>query len=206
MTGSSHGKDGKLIATMLVILMAFSLIPMMTTSAEDYGDPLSLQAQDIIATFDTSTELTTITWRNIDSPGAELNNIFDAVYNLYRYTENITRDNVDKAELIYQVDACNSSQIGGSSSRYDCMAFNGSHPGHSFSYLISPGTDDLFYYGITTTISSLDTFAELIFNESSLYAGVQEVTTPIRTPYNLQASFDATSSKTTLSWVNYNDI
>ena len=206
MTGSSHGKDGKLIATMLVILMAFSLIPMMTTSAEDYGDPLNLQAQDIIATFDTSTELTTITWRNIDSPGAELNNIFDAVYNLYRYTENITRDNVDKAELIYQVDACNSSQIGGSSSRYDCMAFNGSHPGHSFSYLISPGTDDLFYYGITTTISSLDTFAELIFNESSLYAGVQEVTTPIRTPYNLQASFDATSSKTTLSWVNYNDI
>jgi hypothetical protein len=37
-------------------------------------------------------------------------------------------------------------------------------------------------------------FSDLIFNESSLYDGVQEVTTPIRTPYNLQASFDATSS------------
>lgn len=206
MTGSSHGKDGKLIATLLVALMAFSVIPIMTTSAEDFGDPMALQAQDISATFDTNTELTTITWRNIDSPGAELNNIFDAVYNLYRHTENITRDTLDDAELIYQVDACNSSQIGGSTSRYDCMAFNGSHPGHSFSYLVAPGTDDTFYYGITTTISSSNTFSELIFNESSLYDGVEEQTTPIRTPYNLQASFDASLSKTTLSWVNYNDI
>ena len=86
------------------------------------------------------------------------------------------------------------------------MAFNGSHPGHSFSYLVSPGTNDTFYYGISTTISTIGTFAELIFNESSLYQGVQEITTPIRTPYNLQASFDASSSKTTLNWVNYNDI
>ena len=206
MTGSSHGKDGKLIATLLVILMAFSVIPIMTTSAEDYGDPMNLQAQDISATFDTSTELTTITWRNIDSPGPELNNIFDAVYNVYRHTENITQDNIASAQLIHQVDACNPLQIGGSTSRYDCMAFNGSHPGHSFSYLISPGTNDKFYYGITTTIASTGTFSDLIFNESSLYDGVQEVTTPIRTPYNLQASFDATSSKTTLDWVNYNDI
>ena len=206
MTGSSHGKDGKLIATLLVALMAFSVIPIMTASAEDYGDPMSLQAQDISATFDTNTELTTITWRNIDSPGAELNNIFDAVYNIYRYTENISRDTIDKAQLIYQVDACNPTQIGGSTSRYDCMAFNGSHPGHSFSYLVSPGTNDTFYYAITTTISTVDTFEELIFNESSLYHGVEEVTTPIRTPYNLQASFDALSSTTTLNWVNYNDI
>lgn len=206
MTGSSQGKDGKLIATLLVVLMAFSVIPIMTTSAEDFGDPMALQAQDITATFDTSTELTTITWRNIDSPGAELNNIFDAVYNLYRHTENISRDTINDAELIYQVDACNSSQIGGSTSRYDCMAFNGSHPGHSFSYLVAPGTDDTFYYGITTTISSTNTFSELIFNESSLYHGVEEQTTPIRTPYNLQASFDASLSKTTLTWVNYNDI
>ena len=206
MTGSSHGKDGKLIATLLVILMAFSVIPIMTTSAEDHGDPMNLQAQDILATFDTSTELTTITWRNIDSPGPELNNIFDAVYNIYRHTENITRDNVEVAQLIHQVDACDPTQIGGSTSRYDCMAFNGSHPGHSFSYLVSPGTDDIFYYGITTTIPAIGTSSELIFNESSLYDGVEEVTTPIRTPYNLQASFDAQSSKTSLSWVNYNDI
>ena len=69
MTGSSHGKDGKLIALLLVALMSLSVIPIMSTSAEDVGDPMHLQAQDIAATFDTNTELTTITWRNIDSPG-----------------------------------------------------------------------------------------------------------------------------------------
>ncbi len=206
MTGSSHGKDGKLIAILLVALMSISVIPIMSSSAEDIGDPMHLQAQDIAATFDTNTELTTITWRNIDSPGPELNNIFDAVYNLYRHTENITSSNLGDAELIYQVDACNPSQISGSTSRYDCMAFNGTHPGHSFSYLVSPGTNSTFYYGVTTTIDTVGTYDGLIFNESSLYDGVIETTTPIRTPYNLQATFDAQSSQTTLTWVNYNDI
>ena len=206
MTGSSHGKDGKLIALLLVALMSLSVIPILSTSAEDIGDPMHLQAQDITAIFDTNTELTTITWRNIDSPGAELNNIFDATYNLYRYTENITSSNIVDADLIYQVDACNPSQISGSTSRYDCMAFNGTHPGHSFSYLVSPGTNSTFYYAVTTTIDGIGTYDDLIFNESSLYDGVLETTTPIRTPYNLQATFDAQSSQTTLSWVNYNDI
>ena len=206
MTGSSHGKDGKLIALLLVALMSLSVIPIMSTSAEDVGDPMHLQAQDIAATFDTNTELTTITWRNIDSPGPELNNIFDAVYNLYRHTENITSSNLADADLIHQVDACNPSQISGSTSRYDCMAFNGTHPGHSFSYLVSPGTNSTFYYAVTTTIDTVGTYDDLIFNESSLYEGVLETTTPIRTPYNLQASFNAQVSQTTLSWVNYNDI
>ena len=206
MTGSSHGKDGKLIALLLVALMSISVIPIMSSSAEDIGDPMHLQAQDITAVFDTNTELTTITWRNIDSPGPELNNIFDAVYNLYRHTENITSSNVAEADLIYQVDACNSSQISGSTSRYDCMAFNGTHPGHTFAYLVSPGTNSTFYYAVTTTIDGIGTFEDLILNESSLYDGVLETTTPIRTPYNLQANFNAQSSQTTLSWVNYNDI
>ncbi len=206
MTGSSHGKDGKLIALLLVALMSLSVIPIMSTSAEDIGDPMHLQAQDIAAIFDTNTELTTITWRNIDSPGAELNNIFDATYNLYRHTENITTSNIADADLIYQVDACNPSQISGSTSRYDCMAFNGTHPGHSFSYLVSPGTNSTFYYAVTTTIDGIGTYDDLIFNESSIYDGILETTTPIRTPYNLQATFDAQSSQTTLSWVNYNDI
>ena len=170
MTGSSHGKDGKLIALLLVALMSLSVIPIMSTSAEDVGDPMHLQAQDIAATFDTNTELTTITWRNIDSPGPELNNIFDAVYNLYRHTENITSSNLADADLIHQVDACNPSQISGSTSRYDCMAFNGTHPGHSFSYLVSPGTNSTFYYAVTTTIDTVGTYDDLIFNESSLYA------------------------------------
>ena len=35
---------------------------------------------------------------------------------------------------------------------------------------------------------------------------MHEITSPIRTPYNLQATFDITTSQTHLTWVNYNDI
>ena len=50
---------------------------------------------------------------------------------------------------------------------------------------------------MTTTLS---------VNSSSLYEPVQEVTTPIRSPYNLVANFDPATSKTTIQWINYNSI
>ena len=72
------------------------------------------------------------------------------------------------------------------------------------------GTNDSFYYGITTTITDQSntetTYDSLISNESSIYDPIVEVTTPVRTPYNLMADFDPTTSITTLSWINYNDI
>ena len=67
MRGSSKAYDGRAIATLLILLMTFSMLPISNVSAEDTGDLFHLQAQDIQASFDNSTELTTITWRNIDS-------------------------------------------------------------------------------------------------------------------------------------------
>ena len=82
--------------------MGFSTLPITNVSAEDTGDLYHLQAQDMAATFDSATELTTITWRNIDSldqPDA-LDDFFNAVYNVYRHTEIINSQNVDNATLI----------------------------------------------------------------------------------------------------------
>lgn len=210
MRGRSKAYDGRAIATLLILLMGFSTLPITNVSAEDTGDLFHLQAQDITATFDGATELTTITWRNIDSldqPNA-LDNFFNAVYNIYRHTEIIDSQNVENATLIAEVDACDSETY---SVKYLCLGGeNGSHPGHTLSYLVEPGTNDSFYYGITTVITGQDnivsTYDSLIMNESATYDPINESTTPIRTPYNLQASFDPTSSKTTLSWINYNDI
>jgi len=210
MRGRSKAYNGRAIATLLILLMGFSTLPITNVSAEDTGDLYHLQAQDITASFDGATELTTITWRNIDSldqPGA-LNDFFNAVYNVYRHTEIIDSQNVDNATLIAEIDACDSETY---SVKYLCLGgANGSHPGHTFSYLVEPGTNDSFYYGITTSITGQDnivsTYDSLIINESATYDPINESTTPIRTPYNLQASFDPTSSITTLSWINYNDI
>ena len=210
MTGSSKAYDGRAIATLLILLMTFSMVPVTNASAGDTGDLFHLQAQDISASFDSSTELTTITWRNIDSldePSA-LDNFYNSVYNVYRHTEPINQSNVENATLVHQVDACDSEAY---AVKYLCLGgVNGSHPGHSYSYLVAPGTNDSFYYGITTTITdqsgSITTYDALISNESSIYDPIEEVTTPVRSPFNLQALFEPSSSATLLSWVNYNDI
>ena len=90
------------------------------------------------------------------------------------------------------------------------MGQNGSHVGHSYSYLVAPGTNDSFYYGITTAITDQSnietTYDSLISNESATYDPIVEITTPVRSPFNLQASFNPVNSATLLSWVNYNDI
>ncbi|MDA8545276.1 hypothetical protein N9K60_00650 [Candidatus Poseidoniales archaeon] len=210
MRGRSKAYSGRAIATLLILLMGFSTLPLTNVSAEDTGDLYHLQAQDITANFDSATELTTITWRNIDSldqPGA-LDNFFSAVYNLYRHTEIIDSQNVANATLIAELDACDSETY---SVKYLCLGgANGSHPGHTFSYLVEPGTNDSFYYGVTTLITGQDNsvsrYDGLIINEAATYDPIIESTTPIRTPYNLQATYDPTSSITTLSWINYNDI
>ena len=210
MTGSSKAYDGRAIATLLILLMTFSMIPITNVSAEDTGDLFHLQAQDIQASFDSSTELTTITWRNIDSldePTA-LDNFYNSVYKVYRHTEAINQSNIQNATLIHEVAACD---IEAYAVKYLCLGgTNGSHAGHSYSYLVAPGTNDSFYYGITTAITdqsnSETTYDSLISNESATYDPIVEITTPVRSPFNLQASFNPVNSATLLSWVNYNDI
>ena len=209
MTGSSKAYDGRAIAMLLVLLMAFSILPINNVAAEDTGDLFHLQAQDIQASFDSSTELTTITWRNIDSleqPSA-LDDFYNAEYHVYRHTEIINQSNIQNATLVHSVSACDSSEY---AVKYLCLGGdNGSHPGHSYSYLVAPGTNDSFYYGITTVITDQDgatTYDTLISNDSATYDPIVEVTTPVRTPYNLMASFNPTTSVTSLSWINYNDI
>ena len=213
MTGSSKAYDGKAIASLLILLMAFSLMPISNVTAEDTGDLFHLQAQDIQASFDSSTELTTITWRNIDSveqPSA-LDDFYNAEYHVYRHTEVINPLNIQNATLIHSVVACDINDPALSASKYLCLGGeNGSHPGHSYSYQVSPGTNGSFFYGITTTIPAQDgtptTYDSLIANDSATYDPIVEVTTPVRTPYNLMAAFDPTTSTTSLSWINYNDI
>ena len=210
MTDCSKAYDGRAIATLFVISMILSMLPISNVSAEDSGNLYHLQAQDIQATFDSSTELTTITWRNIDSlaePNA-LDDFYNAVYKLYRHTDRIDETNIQNATLIHEIDACDSEAY---AVKYLCLGgANGSHPGHTYSHQVEPGTNDTFFYGITTTITAQDgsetVYDSLISNDSAIYDPITEITTPIRTPYNLIASFDPSSSVTSLSWINYNDI
>ncbi len=191
-------------AVFLVLCMLLAIAPLSNVSAEDIGSPASLQAQDINAIFDPISETTSITWRNVDSEGTELNGLFDSTYNVYRSNEPIDAVNILNLTAFASVSAC--SPVESMNNPFNCRGLNGTHPGHSVSYLVSPGFNGSTYYAITTANETGNETYELDFNASNLFDPVLEITTPVRTPYNLAATFDSSQSKTTLQWVNYNDI
>ena len=194
-------------AVFLVLCMLLAIAPLSNVSAEDIGSPASLQAQDINAIFDPLSETTSITWRNIDSTGTELQGLFDTTYNVYRSSEPIDSVNILNLTAFASVSACTPVSLNPiSTNPFDCRGINGTHSGHSVSYLVSPGFNSSTYYAITTANETGVETYELDFNASNLFEPVSEITTPVRTPYNLASSFDSSQSKTTLQWVNYNDI
>jgi hypothetical protein len=164
------------------------------------GDPNNLQAQGIQATFDPTTETTVVTWQNIDSSGTELNSMFSATYNLYRHTSAIDSMNVATLTPFATVPVCDVGDA--SQNPFNCRA--SSHAGHSVPFLVPPGTNGSFFYAITTTLSNGTEAGEFIINGAHIEFPVVETTTAVYTPYILSVDFDASSSQTTINWVNYN--
>ncbi|MCP2505212.1 MAG: hypothetical protein NLN65_07955, partial [Candidatus Poseidoniaceae archaeon] len=87
MTDNLLGNEGKRKAIFLVFCMLLALAPLTPVSAEDIGDSVDLQAQEINAFFDPVSETTTVTWRNIDIDGSVLQGLFSATYNVYRSSD-----------------------------------------------------------------------------------------------------------------------
>lgn len=198
--------SNKRLSLFLVCLFLVSIIPLSTISAEDQGDAEVMQAQDIAAVFDPVSETTTITWRNTNQLWNEINDLFAAEYRVYRSSSQIDSANIGSLDYFANVSACTTESIGGSTSPLDCRGINGVHPGHSVSFLVPPGVNGTFYYAITTVVANGTEELTLDVNASNLYEPVNEITTPIQTPYNVQAYFQGSTSETTVTWINYNDI
>ena len=194
------------VSLMLVCLFLISIIPVNSVVAEDQGAPEVMQAQDINAVFDPVSETTTITWRNTNQLWNDINDLFAAEYRVYRSSSPIDAFNIMNLQYFANTSACTTESIGGSTSPLDCRGINGVHPGHSISFLVPPGVNGSFYYAITTVLADGTEEYTLDVNASKLYEPVDEVTTPIQTPYNIQAYFEGSTSQTTITWINYNDI
>jgi hypothetical protein len=207
MTDRLPGTEGKRKAIFLVFCMLLALAPLNHVSAEDIGNPVNLQAQDINAMFDPISETTTVTWRNIDFEGSVLQGLFSATYNVYRSSDIITSANINSlTPFDTGIIACSSAAV--LSDPFNCRGINGtvSESTHESSFLISPGVNDSFYYAVTTTLGNGTELFDLDAGASTTLVPVYEQTTPIRTPYNIIGSFDPETSNTTLQWINYNDL
>ena len=202
-------RDGsRLRAIAVLMILLLSTIPLApSVIAVDVGDPQSLQAQDISASYDDETEATTITWRNIDDEGG-VDELFDQLwtsyYHVYRHTEVITGANIDSlVPFTAPILACENNV-----NPNFCRGTSGSlpHEGHSVVYEVPPGINGTYYYAITTSLE--DGSITTLFDDgaSNFSAGVEEVTSPLRSPYNIQAEYDPATGMTTIDWINYNDI
>ena len=205
MTDQKFANGAERKAILLVCCMVLAIVPLSNVAAEDIGDENNLQAQDISAVFDPTSETTTITWRNIDSDGSVLQGLFSATYNVYRSADPITSVSITGlTPFTSGIIACSSVEV--LNDAFKCRGLNGTVDYHTASFLVAPGVNNSFYYAVTTTLGDGTELFDLDINASVIEVPVQEITTPIRTPYNLVVNFDPEASQTTLSWVNYNDI
>jgi len=192
---------------MILLLSTIPLAP--SAIAADVGDPQLLQAQDISVSYDSVSEATTITWRNIDDEGGVVElfrELWTSYYNVYRHSEMITGDNIDSlvpfTNPILACDYLVSADPG------LCRGILGTtpHPGHTVVYEVPPGINNTYYYAITTSLD--DGSITTLFDDgaSNYSTGVEEVTSPLRSPYNVGAEYNPETGMTTVEWINYNDI
>ncbi len=207
MAGGMLNGGNRKVTIFVLMLLLLSTIPLVPTTTADEGFPVELQAQDIEAVFDPVSEETTITWRNIEDVAGNfdiLEDLWDATYHVYRSSENITENNVFELEPFYSVTACDIIAIG--SNPGDCRGMEGKHPGHSATYQVSAGIDDHFYYAVITELGDGNYTTRLDLDASLTGSPVYEKTSPIRSPFNLDATFNPATSQTTVEWINYNVI
>lgn len=210
MTGDMLNRGNHRTTYIVLTILLLSSLPMVSNASADEGIAEELQAQDIIAIFDEVSETTTVTWRNIAENGGNADlyeQLWDATYHVYRSDSPINSQNVLNLTPWHSVIACdeNSEEAWGSNPN-KCRGEPNNHPGHSATYQVGAGTDNSFFYAIVTELADGNMTTTLSVNASLLYEPVQEVTTPIRSPYNIVADFDPATSKTTVQWINYNSI
>ncbi|MDG1556555.1 MAG: hypothetical protein P8Q98_02020, partial [Candidatus Poseidoniaceae archaeon] len=150
MTDQTFGKGTERKALFLVLCMMLAIMPLSNVAAEDLGNPSHLQAQDIAATFDPSSETTTITWRNIDFDGSVLQGLFSATYSVYRSATPITESSIGQlTPFVEDIVACSSVAV--ANDAFKCRGLNGTVDYHSASFLVPPGVNGTYYYAVTTT-------------------------------------------------------
>lgn len=171
----------------LLLLPAFS----MPAAAED--DPY-LGAMNLTATVDSDNETVALSWRNIDTVNYQLLDALKTTnYTVLRSDEPITSASYMQAETIAEhIQACLETDQGG-----DCRAKS-----HSYVYAIPPGTDGRYYYGIISLMSNGTIGTNLSVGNATLAEPTTEYGTPTSAPYDLQATYDASTSTTELEWID----
>ena len=181
-----------------IFLIVLLLLPLLNTvQADGTGEP-DLEAKNLTATFDLTNETVTLSWENIDTNDfVILQDLKKTNYSLYRSDEPLNSSNYQSAQLIKDsIQACD-----------EVDTFTECKNRQHLVVLQTPAnTDGGFYYGVLSTLLNgtiIDTFS---IGNASLSQPLYEFGSPIASPYNLQATYDAENSTTELSWIDVSQV
>ena len=202
----AKARPGRAVGLVLLLLCSGGLSLLGPAAAApvdvDYWEAKNLQVD-----FDNQSEVTTLTWENIQIQDPEAVNLTTAVYHIFRHDGPIDAMTLEDATHIGSLRACEDSYWfeQGQFAYLNCLSSpTGLHPGHTFSYPVPPGTNGTYNYSIVTTTGGVNysTFTP----DSTTQVGQVELTQEKMTPYNLRGDFSNTESTTTLSWVPFTDL
>ena len=121
MGGDMHLRNRSATASGLVLLFLTSTLLVVSPSAmaDPNVDQMSwYQAQGLTAMFDPQTEVTTISWENIDEFDNRMAELLDATYSVYRYEGELNANTLAQADLVATVEACADTVGGGGGTNY----------------------------------------------------------------------------------------
>jgi len=179
--------------TVCYALVCLLLLPALSMPATAEDDPY-LGAMNLTATVDSENETVALSWRNIDTVNYQLLDALKTTnYTVLRSDEPITSASYMSAETIAEhIRACLDTDQGG-----DCRA-----KAHSYVFTIPPGTDGRYYYGIISLMANGTTGTNLSIGNATLAEPTTEYGTPTSAPYDLQATYNASTSTTELEWID----
>ena len=179
------------ISFTLVFLL---LCPLLMSAQADGEDDLNFEAKNLTAVYDNVEETTTISWGNADTNNyLILEELKTTNYTLYRSDEPLNTSNYPQSELIQDgIQACMPTD-----SFTQCKERT-----HQVVYQVPPATDGNYYYGVTSTLENGTVVSNFTVGDGGLLVPIHEYGSSIKSPYNLQASYDVENATTHLSWID----
>ena len=210
-------KTNSRVPMLLIALLLGSLMTWVppVAAAGEASEDVELQAQSIIAMFDSSTESTTVFWSNIMTTDYPLMlQMQESRYLVYRHNAPLNESVAANLQPWANVSMCPGNV--------------GSCSGATFqeTYPLPAGTNGTYYYAIVTyfennndgdggndysyTIDDVTYSPPFVGNyiheEANVSQGIIELTNEITAPFFVQANYVETLGATDISWVNLNTI
>ena len=187
--------DNRRLTLFLTVLLILPLLN--TVQADETAEP-ALEAKNLTAQFNISTESVTLTWQNTETNDFTiLQQLKSTNYSLYRSDEPLNATNYEQAELVAdQIQAC-----------YDDDSLTiCKNRVHVVMYSTPPNTDGGYYYGVISTLINGTIIANFSIGNAALQQPVYEYGSSITSPYSLHAIYDVNQSSTLLNWIDVSQV